>query len=94
MIPNLIRGPTDLPGADAQLDRSIYSDGVPITRAFQFNVGQNAGRWQWAGHWSPAEFGIVETLDDALAEIKATVTEEKLRTLPPGPYAKQSIAGE
>ena len=37
---------------------------------------------------SAAMDGIVDTLDDALNMIKEAVTEEKLRTLPPGPCPK------
>ena len=83
MVGSLTHRPTDLPGADPQLDRSIHCDGVPIARAFQIEGGQNHGRWKWAGRWSPAEYGIVESLDEALAAIKAAVTAEKLKALPP-----------
>ena len=70
--------PTRLPGAPPDEDRTIICDGVDIAWAFRIEGGQNAGRWTWPGRWSPAEFGIVGTLEEALAAIKSAMTTDKL----------------
>ena len=78
MAMKLSHRPTHLPGAPPDEDRTIVCDGVEIARAFRIECGQNEGRWQWAGQWWPAEFFIVDTLEEALAAIKAAVIANKL----------------
>ncbi len=80
---NFTHKATGLPGGSPETDRTICYDGMTIARTFQIEGGQNDGRWSWLGYWSPAEFGMVDNLETALAAIKSSVSHEKLTSLPP-----------
>ena len=81
----LTRVETGLPGAGPETDWSIRCNGRLIARTFLIDAGPQTGKWKWSGMWSPSEVGNADSLEDALEEIKARVTAEKLETLALGP---------
>lgn len=77
----LTRVETGLPGAEPETDWSIRCDGRLIARTFLIDAGPQTGRWKWSCLWTPSEVGNADSRDEALEEIKARVTEDKLKLL-------------
>ena len=73
---------TGLPGGDPDTDRVILADGKKCARVLMIDAGSQTGMWRWSGYWSPAEEGRAASLDDALAEIRQTITQAKLDNVP------------
>ena len=77
--------PTNLPGSDPASDRCAYHDGKIIGRVIQIDQGSRQGRWSWAGRWmGPGNGGVVETLDQALGDLKEThksLTPDQIKSL-------------
>jgi hypothetical protein len=75
-----------LPGADAEEDRIVHCDDVPIGRVVMIDAGQQELLWRWSCLWVGTDTnGTSETLADGLNEIKIRVTVEALEALPPDP---------
>lgn len=50
-----------------------YKGGEPLARAYCFHAGGGPAKWQWATWTYPSSNGLAESLEDALACIKAAV---------------------
>ncbi len=57
-------------------DRAVICDGVTVARITRQEWGPREGKWKWASMWSGLVIGETDTLDEALAEVKAAVLKE------------------
>lgn len=76
--------PTALPGSDPATDRTAYCAGHAIGRVRCIDTGPQAGHWLWSGLWisDAAQYGVAESLSDALAALKAVVPDDVVERLP------------
>ena len=50
-----------------------YNGGEPLARAYSFHAGGGPAKWLWSTWTYPSSNGLAESLEDALAGIKAAV---------------------
>ncbi len=63
--------PTDLQGVNPGTDRTIFYEGNPIARVYQFTAGPQQGEWGWFGYWAgERNSGVADTRAEALQAIK------------------------
>ena len=58
-------------GLGIEADRQVLVDGEPAGRTYRLATGPQANRWQWFGHWDGQNTGIADSLEAALAAIRA-----------------------
>ena len=73
---------TGLPGGKPAEDRVVLVDGREVARVMRIDAGPQAGLWRWSSYWSPAEQGVIASLEEGLQAVKRSVTAEKIATIP------------
>ena len=59
-----------------ETDRVVICEGVMVARITRQAWGPRKGKWKWSSMWSGLVIGETDTLDEALAEVKAAVLKE------------------